>query len=382
MAEVQMTAVPEGRSDADALLAQDDAAFAEMFLKGSPVDSTPAPAAEAAPLAPETPVAPVRDPATGQFAKADEASPIETIGQPADAEATDTPVVPVKEPAVLTAPITPFRVFDAEGELEIPDIEIELKTNGKVKKVKIDQVVRLAQMGGYNEELQQQAQDARTRIPSLEQQVAQVTAELHAQGTLNKHILADEAFFLASRDKYEAAMTPEAQLAAANQRIAELERGPRPGSADADLAQQGDAFTVGTLAPVFDGLLTAYPTVPLAEAYGQFVLLTQPLQERGIIPPARWSEVMQLVEGSLGPWMAQLHDKRASQAAQRDTATAEALKAKEEATKAKRTLARRFKPSGSTPESALNPTSPTKPPETADDAVNQIMAGVAQTLRR
>ena len=56
-------------------------------------------------------------------------------------------------PAVLTDGLaTEFTMLDADGEIEIPNVTVKFKANGKMREERLDQVVKLAQVGVYNVE--------------------------------------------------------------------------------------------------------------------------------------------------------------------------------------------------------------------------------------
>ena len=64
---------------------------------------------------------------------------------------TEEPEVEAASEEYVNVPVlddelaTNFTLFDAEGELEIPDVIVEYKANGKVRKDRLDKVVKLAQ---------------------------------------------------------------------------------------------------------------------------------------------------------------------------------------------------------------------------------------------
>ncbi len=104
---------------------------------------------------PDTPETPEADPAPDEDA--------------AD-EATDAPVLPegyVAVPVVADQLATEFVLRDAEGEVEIPALIVEYKANGKVRQDRLDQVVKLAQFGVYNEAREQQFKQAESRLEEL-----------------------------------------------------------------------------------------------------------------------------------------------------------------------------------------------------------------------
>jgi hypothetical protein len=78
--------------------------------------------------------------------------------------------------------VAEFTVRDSTGELEVPNITIEYKANGRIRKDRLDQVVKMAQMGVHNVEreqrLQQQEQVLASRVEQVQQALEQREAQL------------------------------------------------------------------------------------------------------------------------------------------------------------------------------------------------------------
>ena len=112
----------------------DDAEFRDALDLGSIVERRTEPAQEAEPLLDVVDTA--REAAEGAVA-----------GQEAPTE--EAAEAPTEIPTLSRSPETPFTVADAEGELEIPDLFVNFKANGKeYERVPFDKVVGVAPIGG------------------------------------------------------------------------------------------------------------------------------------------------------------------------------------------------------------------------------------------
>ena len=165
------------------------------------------------PVVDEAPPALLEDEATtdedglGDAVAPDDAAPED------DAAADETPSVPdgyVAVPVVTDSLATEFRLLDADGELEVPALVIEYKANGKMRKDRLDQVVKMAQWGVYNQERDTRAQ----QVEQEREQIATVLAEREQQ---IERLLLDDEFLLAVRDAYEQENAPEKQVARAKE---------------------------------------------------------------------------------------------------------------------------------------------------------------------
>jgi hypothetical protein len=373
---------PEADLTTEGFLRQDDASFAESLgltqLFGTP---------DAAAAPPQPTTARPRDDG-GRFTAAPSAigevtdpTPPETqfdeVTPPPPGEGEDEalPGQPVEAEAEAPKPITQFKVFDEGGELELPAIEIEFKGAKKVQKLPLDKVVRLAQSGAYNEELHQEVQEARRVVPQLQQTTEQLRAELAQLQQERQRFLLDDAYLLEQREQFERMNTPEERIRQLESRLAQYESG----SAVEQELSTARSFVAQELAPTFSNLLAQYPDVTPEEVFGRFMLTTAPLQRGGKIAPEHYPKVASLLADDIGPWMAQLQEHRSTGRAQfQKDATAQVRQKQEELTQAKRALARRYKPTGAVPGSAAVST---KAPATAKDAVNDIIASVANLAR-
>lgn len=291
------------------------------------------------------------------------------------AEAPDGAEVKAEEPkaeAEAPKPIADFTVFDAEGAVEVPPLEIEFKANGAVRKMGLDRVVRLAQSGFYNEEMQEQIRAFREAEPAFKQTIEQEKALASRQAALLREILENEEAYLARRDEYQRSHTPEARLARA-----EADRRTVEARLHAvENLRQTDAF-LSQVGPKVEAVLAQYPTVTEEEASGWLAPQLKRLERQGQIPVSRLADVERLVTVDLPEWLAGRHESRTTQAAQAETKRQLSLrKLQVEVAKAKQPLARKVAPSR-VPQVASTRREPTRAPASAREAVDAFFASEA-----
>lgn len=264
--------------------------------------------------------------------------------------------------------ITEFSAFDAEGEVELPPIEIEFKANGAVRKMPLDKVVRLAQSGFYNEEQQEAVREFREKEPAYQKDIEELTALAQRQASLIREVMEDEEKYLKRQEEFKQSQSPEAraaraeaQLRAERQRVAQIESGQR---VNAFLSQVG---------PRVDGLVAEYPTVTEEEAAGWLAPQLKRLERNGVIPPERLPDVERLVTVDLAEWLSQKHETRtAKQTQEAEKRKLSLRKVQVEATKAKQKLARAAAPTRTATTSSTKDT--TKAPRSAREANDAFWA--------
>lgn len=173
--------------------------------------------ADAPPPAPPAIEAPAADEPDEQPEEAPDEPSDEVTDEPADDPALPDGYVAV--PVVEDQLATEFVLRDAEGEVEIPALIVEYKANGKVRKDRLDQVVKLAQFGVYNEAREQQYKQVEQQAEALQterEEYAQLLSEREAQ---LERLLQDEDFFLSVRDAYQAENSPEKRAERAEREV-------------------------------------------------------------------------------------------------------------------------------------------------------------------
>lgn len=304
------------------MAAQSDAPEELPPIKGEPQTETPA---EIAP-AEEPPAEPA------------EQTPAETPAAPAEPTAQAAPAKPLA---------MPFQVFDEQGELEIPNLEIALKANGKEIRKPLDQIVQLASRGFYNEEREQQVKAARevtqVVVPKLQTENQQLRNYLAAVRQDMSAMFADpnNALYTQLKAQYAAANTPEARAERAEQALNQYQGQTQ--------AQQEAAWVQQHFAAPLEAHLTqitqAHPEVPFEEVVGRFTTLTAPYYVNGRVPRESFPIIAQLVDNELVPWVQHTHESRlqaknAQAQIQQKKVEAETKVAKTQTILAKRQLAR------------------------------------------
>ncbi|MEO5589951.1 MAG: hypothetical protein ABIS03_10230, partial [Gemmatimonadaceae bacterium] len=312
-----------------------DASIAEMVSDMS--GTTPAPATE-------TPAEAATAPVEGVVAETQAGDTAEPPPEEAPPEEAKPDEEAAPEPKKLAAD---FSVFDAEGELEVPDIKLSFKANGKeMKDVPLDRVVKLAQWGAYNEEREQSVRETRAQLSQVDEVIAEKDRTIAAYAEAYQQMLRDENFYLETRAQYEAANTPEAEV----QRLRAEQKQFQQQTAERERASteqaQANQF-IGYLAPKLEALATQHPTVTFDEVFGRYNLLTAPLLVAGRMPPERFPQVDHIVDTELSQWIESQHNERTT-AKQKQTATI---------ANNKRQLARAVAPAGTIPGSGT----PAKP---------------------
>jgi hypothetical protein len=294
----------------------------------------------------------------GQFVKRDEAGEQPDQGEApvaapevdsevaAPAEASESEAEPAPEaPKPERAKATQFQVYDDQGEVELPEVLIEFKAHGETRKMPLDKVVRLAQSGFYNEQLQSEVKSSRTESAEIKTEFASLKDAHERQVAFNRALMENgDEFFLQQRETYLQQNSPEQR----NRRLeAQLhrERGERERM---QWATQAQSFLQGDLEPKVSALLAEYSSVTDIEAAGFLAPYLKTLEVNGVIPPQRYGEVARLLESDLPEWMGHLHFQRTETTKQSNAKrTVELRQAQAETAKAKRDLTKVASPARS-----------------------------------
>lgn len=321
-----------------------------------------------------------------------------------EAEASDSEEAPEAEAADVVMPegyvapkvisdklATEFVISDADGEIEVPDVIIEYKANGKVRKDRIDQVVKLAQWGAYNQD--KVAEIERTAVTASEErdQLAQLLEQREAQ---LERLLSDEEYLLGVREAYERENSPERRAARAEEEVqtvrvqAQMER----------IAAQGNQFYRDEVAPALQMIQEALPTVEVGEmeeriAYAMALHAEQAPNGGKYLPPSQFPKLRQYLVQDLVFWAQMQHAMRTEgtdapaapakpAAAPTKSVSPEVTRAQAEAQKAKQALARASRPMGRGTDGKFSEKPKAKPINTVDDAVAAAMADVMSSIRQ
>ena len=329
----------------------------------APVSDTPEPADDA-----EVPA----DVADDAAVPAEDAASAE--GDAPGAEAPSLPDGYVAVPTVAEGLATDFKLMDAEGEVEIPALIVEYKANGKVRQDRLDQVVKLAQWGVYNQDQAQRLQqDAQQQV----QQVQQLLDEREAQ---MERLLTDEAFREAVYESYLAQNSPEQRAVRAEQRIEDLKIQHQL----QQISTHGEQFWTTEVAPALEMITKALPTVSEDELGSRLQLVMKAVADVApdgtpYVSPTHYDTIRQYIVEDLALWAQAAHVKRAQPAIQQQQVV-ELDRARVEAQKAKRMVGQTLKPvgqAGAAPDRAPKP----KPIATLDDAVDSALSSVLASIK-
>lgn len=346
----------------------------------------PAPAAEPEPQSP----ADVTD-ATEHVANETDApdTPADEAEAPDTDEASETPddlpVLPdgyVAVPVVSDKLATEFTLKDAEGEVEIPALIVEYKANGKVRQDRLDQVVKLAQFGVYNEAREQQIKQTEQQALALQQEREQLAKLVEEREAQLERILSDEDFFLTVRDAYQQENSPERRAERAERQIQDL----KIQSQMAEISRQGQVFYDGEIKPAIQLIANALPSIApdeLEERMAYAMQLHTKVGPNGqpYLPASQFEAARQYIVNDLALWAQMTHARRNETATSPalEQAQAVAAKAQVEAQKAKRAVGQATKPVGRAGNTPAKPK--VAKAATIDDALDSAMSEILSSFR-
>ena len=300
------------------------------------------------------------------------------------AEAVELPEGYVAVPVVTDGLATEFTLKDAEGEVEIPDLVVEYKANGKVRQDRLDQVVKLAQWGVYNAEREQQIKQVEQQAQITQQELQQYISVLEEREKQIERLLVDEDFLYAVREAYDAENSPERRAERAMQETENL----RVQYQMADIERSGAQFYESEVSPAIDMIVTALPTIAPDELLERFTYAMQAHVERApngqaYIPASRYDAVRKYIVDDLASWAQFQHSRRAQPVAPSPVQAKESKeleRARVDAQKAKRVVGQATKPVG-----RAGGTGTEKPRASriasVDDAVSSALDEVLSAIR-
>lgn len=305
----------------------------------------------------------------------------ENDSQEDDGEQDTAPEGYVVLPVVSDKLATEFTLLDADGELEVPDLMVEYKANGKIRKDRLDQVVKLAQFGVYNQEREQQVKQIEQQAQTLEQERQQLHDMLAEREAQLERLLQDEDFLYAVREAYEQENTPERRLARVEQEKEALQVQYQM----ANIVERGTTFYESEVGPAIALIAGTLPTVSSEELEERFAYAMQAHVEvapngQPYIPPSRYDAVRRYILEDLAGWAQFQHGRRATATSAPDAkAQRELEQARIDAQKAKRAVGQAMKPIGRAAKDGGKPRAAR--PATVDDAVSSALDEVLSSLR-
>ena len=300
------------------------------------------------------------------------------------AEAVELPEGYVAVPVVTDGLATEFTLKDAEGEVEIPDLVVEYKANGKVRQDRLDQVVKLAQWGVYNAEREQQVKQVEQQAQIAQQELQEYVTVLEEREKQIERLLTDENFLHAVREAYEVENSPERRAERAMQETENL----RVQYQMADIERSGAQFYESEVSPAIDMIVAALPTIAPDELLERFTYAMQAHVERApngqaYIPASRYDAVRKYIVDDLASWAQFQHSRRAQPVAPSPVQAKESKeleRARVDAQKAKRVVGQATKPVG-----RAGGTGTEKPRASriasVDDAVSSALDEVLSAIR-
>lgn len=262
-------------------------------------------------------------------------------------EPLEAPPVEVEEPPKLPEGMvavpkidrdlaTSFSVKDKDGDLEIPDITITFKANGKERIEPLDRVVKMAEWGFYNHEREQQVTRAKQESDAIVQQNTQIIAYAKQLEVERDRLLSSDEAYLTARAKYEQENTPEARLTREREQVEQ----DRNRMVFDQAANESYRFYEQKLVPAVETIEKALPTVTSEEIGAKLLLIANRFQVHTpfgtVIPPAKHQALTDAIVNEVVPWAQHVHDSRvAEKRASTQQTDAEKLALKEAADKAK-----------------------------------------------
>jgi hypothetical protein len=279
-------------------------------------------------------------------------------------------------PAITDKMVTDFTVKDAAGEdVETPALVIEYKANGKVRKDRIDQVVKLAQYGVYNQEREQ---SLLAKQAEMEGVVEDAKEMLTLRDEQVRRLLEDEDVYIKARERYMQENAPEKRAARAETEAHTLRRERQ----EELVVKQAEVFYERRVLPKLDEIAEQYPEVEMDEISAQFSAAMVPLMRNGRIPVEAYPQVEAYLEQTLQEWAERKHSARVERLSgekkKKEEATIAAARAKRVAATATRPVVRSIPAAGDKKSAAKkNPTLD----EAKDDVIDTIMSQIRSTTR-
>lgn len=349
----------------------------KQFVSDTPdetPDDTPAPEAEDSsnPDASADEESPEEESSEAEAEESEEAE--EDAEEESEEESPTLPEGMVAVPTITDKLVTEFVVKDNAGEeVEPPALMIEYKANGKVRKDRLDQVVKLAQFGVYNQEREQ---NLLSQQEEMTKEVESITEQLEVREDQLRRLLEDEEAYLKVRERYLQENAPEKRVERAESEVKEIK------SRQAAERQQAQAekFYTGAVVPALEQIATDYPEVDMDEVTAQFSAALVPVMRNGVVPPEMYPQVEQYIETVLREWAEQKHTARVQRYnGEKAKAEKEAEAAKVAAAKAKRTAATAVRPatrSGATPTKSTKPKANMSVEDAEEDALSSVLASL------
>jgi hypothetical protein len=308
-------------------------------------------------------------------------------GAEADAEPVVLPEGFVAVPVVEDALATEFTLRDAEGEVEVPALIVEYKANGKVRQDRLDQVVKLAQWGVYNQEREAKVKEIEQQANTAHAEREQVAALLAEREAQIERLLQDDDFLYAVREAYANENAPERRAERAEQQLQQWQVQQQITA----IHTEGQTFFQQQIEPALALIADRLPNVSLDELASRMQYAMQAHVERGpndvsYIPTSRYQAVKEYIVRDLAPWAQFEHQRRAagtsaSTPTTKSAAVVDLASARVASQKAKRALGQQLKPVGASVAKETAAPTRTAKPATIDDAVDSALREALASFR-
>ena len=325
----------------------------------------------------------------------------ETLAPDADGDGGDAPDSPeesedlgdqpnmpegyVAVPTVMDDLATEFSLHDADGEVEVPNLMVEYKANGKMRSDRLDQVVKLAQWGVYNKDREEKVQQVEQVAQQVYQEREELAALLSEREEQIEKLLMDDDFLLAVRDAYGEQNSPESRAARAEQEVKDI----RVQNQMSAIAEKGQVFYENEVMPALNMIVGALPSISVDELAEKFQMAMYAHVERApngeaYVPASRYDAIRQYILDDLAVWAQGQHGRRSkstTSAPQRETqkALAERDRARIESQKAKRAVGQKTLPVGNAGKPSGKPKAYAG--NTVDDAVANALSTALSSFR-
>lgn len=240
-----------------------------------------------------------------------------------------------------------FAVLDDDGELEIPNIKIRYKANGRDREERLDQVVKLAQMGVYNADRQDKIRQVETHAQQVQARVEEYENVLRTREKQIERLLTDDNYLYEVRDRYAEHNSPEERARRAEEQVHEV----RAEAQMSEVRRVGSAFFNGEVAPALTLLEQHLPNVSKEEMAERTMRQLQSHYRKGprgvmYLPPESHDALRDYLVNDLAVWAQGQNQLRGGAATSKKDAQDVVEKAQIESQKAKRVVGKKTRPVG------------------------------------
>lgn len=299
-------------------------------------------------------------------------------------EAKEGPALPegyVDVPVIEDNLATEFTLFDGEGEVEVPALTVRYKANGQVREDRLDQVVKLAQWGVYNEKKDGEFKQVQEEYLKTRDELSQYERLLEERESQIRKLLEDDDYLYRVRDRYESENSPEQRARRAEQELQNF----RVQQEMQYIEQRGSQFFQTEVEPAIKMIADALPNVSQEELAERMVMHIQSHARQApngnqYVPESSYDAVRNYIVEDLAFWAQLQNQRRGGTATNTEMAKAQKdlEKARVEAQKAKRAVGKKTRPVGKAQAEKVGKKG--KPINNVDDAVSSALDSVLSAI--